>query len=492
VSVPDPAAAPREGHVERAVRGVRWIGSARLLTQLVTFALTALTVRLLEPRDYGLVATSGLFTVFAETLLDGGLVVVLLSRRELPAQLQGAAASAVLLSGVLLSAAVIAVAPLAGIFFHNPALVPLMWLASLQLPLNASTMLPTVRLLKEMRFRELALAQTLGSIVQGLATLAFAYRGQAYWSLILGTLAGVGVRSLALWVAVGGRPVPNLRFGLLLPLWTHGAQLVAQRMVWFAIGNLDIFLLGRLGGAQVLGAYTLAKNLAHSPLDQLSGVVTPVSMSTFAAKVGDSEGQLRGLVLLVAVTSCVVFPFFWVGGVLSQLAFPLIFGSRWSSLIAPFIAFAAVVPARCIYALVDAAIMGTGRFTTTLKNALTWAAIIAPLLLIGARYGALAEALAWTVGFPFVLGIALWRIATVMGVGIATLIRPMTRPAVCAALSAALAEALILVLAGTMQPALQLALAAVAAGACYLLLLRAMAAAQFADAVRLLARLVRR
>jgi O-antigen/teichoic acid export membrane protein len=480
---------------------LRWIGSARIFTQIVTLCLTALTVRLLVPRDYGLVATSGLFTVFAEMLLDGGLVAVLLSSRELPRAVQGAAVTAVLLTGVLLSGVISAVAPLAGDFFKSAALVNLMRLASLQLTLSATAIVPTVQLLKGMRFRQIAVAQSSASLTQGVTTLALAYSGAAYWSLTIGTLIGICVRSLLLWLSVKHRPRPNAQLSLLLPLWRQGSKMVTQRVLWFVIGNLDTLLLGRVAGQSVLGSYSLAKNLAHSPLDQLAGIVNQVTMPVFASRVGDREAQVRGLVLVVTLTTTLVCPFFWVGGVLSQLAFPLIFGARWSALVAPFMAFAAVLPTRCIYALLDASVVGTGRFDTTLKNALTWVVVIVPLLFIGVfigvrygdvRYSALGAALAWTVGFPVVLGVALWRIAAVLEVSMHTFVRPMVRPAICAALSAVVVEVLIVQLQGYLPPVLRLAAGIVAGAACYALLLRILAPGQFAAGLKLIARLLRR
>lgn len=491
MSVPGPLPGG-EGHTDRAVRGLRWIGSARLFTQVVTLGLTALTVRLLEPRDYGLVATCGLFTVFAEMLLDGGLVAVLLSRRELPRELQGAALSAVLLIGVMLSAVVVVISPVAGIFFKSSALVHLMWLACLQLPLSASAMLPLVRLLREMRFRQIALAQSVGSLIQGATTLTLAYHGEAYWSLIIGTLVGTSVRSSLMWMSIEKRPIPNLQLALLVPLWAQGGQMLIQRMLWFVIGNLDTFLLGRLGGPTVLGSYSLAKILSHSPLDQLAGIVNQVSMPAFAARAGDTAAQVRGLLLIVSVASALVFPFFWVGGVLSQVMLPLLLGNRWTSLVAPFMAFACILPARCVYALLDASVIGTGRFSTTLRNAVTWAVIIIPLLLVGAWFGALGEALAWTIGFPAVLGFALWRIASAMGAPVRAFVRPMARPALCAALTAAGLEILILRLRGVPHLPVQLALEIAAGGVCYWLLLRTTARTQYAEGLQFLGRLIRR
>jgi len=489
----EPADPPQaEASFDRAVHGLRWIGSARILTQIITLCLTALTVRFLVPRDYGLVATSGLFTVFAEMLLDGGLVAVLLSRRELPGAVQGAAVSAVLLTGVLLSGVIIALAPLAGAFFKSEALVNLMRLASLQLTVGATAIVPSVQLLKRMRFRQIAVAQSSASLVQGLTTLTLAYNGAAYWSLTVGTLVGLSMRSLLLWLSLERRPRPNARLSLLLPLWRHGGKMVTQRVLWFVIGNLDTLLLSRVGGQAVLGSYALAKNLAHSPLDQIAAIVNQVSMPVFAAKVGDRAAQVRGLALVASLTATLVCPFFWVGGVLSQLAFPLIFGSRWAALVPPFMAFAAVLPARCVYVLLDASVVGTGRFDTTLKNALTWGLVIVPLLFIGVRYGALGAALATTVGFPVVLAISLWRIASVLEVNMGTFVRPMVRPAICAALSAALVGLVIMVLKDRMHAALALAAGIGIGAGSYALLLRALAPAQFAQGLQLVERLLRR
>src|SRR6185312_15927629 len=91
------------GGYQQAIRGLRWIGSARLMSQVITWSLTVLTVRLLRPVDYGIVATAGLFTVTAALLLDSGLNAVLISWKDMTAEIQGAAASMVMLLSLALA-----------------------------------------------------------------------------------------------------------------------------------------------------------------------------------------------------------------------------------------------------------------------------------------------------------------------------------------------------------------------------------------------------
>ena len=95
----------------RALGGLRWVGASRLLTQCVTWGMTIFTMRALQPSDYGIVATAGLFMILAGLLLDAGLTIVLISRRELPLELQGAAASAVLGLSFILALGIAVVAP---------------------------------------------------------------------------------------------------------------------------------------------------------------------------------------------------------------------------------------------------------------------------------------------------------------------------------------------------------------------------------------------
>jgi PST family polysaccharide transporter len=474
------------------MHGLRWIGTARIFAQLVTWGLTAFTVRLLEPRDYGIVATSGLFTVLAGLLLDGGLSVVLISHREISAQVKGAAVSGVLMVSIVLAALIVAIAPAGGTFFHSQAVVNVLRVSALQLPLTALTVVPSALLAKQMKFREMALAQSLASVIQGVATLIMAYAGAAYWSLIYGTLLGICVRAAVQWVCLRDRPKPNLNMKALRPLWASGTQMVGARVLYFITGDFDTFLLGRLGGPLVLGSYSLAKTLSHSMLDQLSGIVNQVSMPAFAAKIHDDNAQLDGLLLVISAASTLVFPLFWLMGILSQVGFPLVFGTRWTNLIIPFMAFTCILPLRSVYTLLDSAIVGAGRIPTTFRNMITWTAIMIPLLSIGARFGANAAALTWVIGFPIVFGFATWRIARAFKTEVPLLLRPMLRPALCAAASCVVVEIAQLQMKQYGHPAALLALEVAIGGACYWALMRQYARAQYDLVMGLTRRLLRR
>ena len=473
-----------------AMSGLRWIGSARILTQAITWGMTLFTVRLLQPHDYGLVATAALFTVFANLLLDGGLSLLLVSEGGLSPRQYGAALSWVLMLSVGLAALVFAIAPEAAEFFKTPALMRVLQVSTLQLPLCALLVVPQALLAREMRFRETALAQFLASIIQGAATLAMAYAGAAYWSLVFGTMIGTAIRAGTQWLYLRERPVPNFHFGTLQPLLRKCVHMLGQRVVYFFTSDFDILVLGRLAGPTALGSYSLAKTLAHTALDQLSGVVNQVSVPVFAGKRDDVRAQIDGLLFLISTISVLVFPLFWLTGVLSQVALPLLLGARWSKLVVPFMVFSFILPLRSIYTLLDSALVGTGRVSTTFKNMLTWSAIMIPLLLVTARFGANAAAGAWLIGFPLVFWLSMRRLARVFATQTSLLLRPIWSPLTWAAASGAIVELAQLLLQHRLPPLAQLAVETAIAGACYWALMRHFARPQYVQVLRAALRLV--
>jgi teichuronic acid exporter len=479
-------------HTQQAFRGLRLIGSARLFSQCVTWGLTIVTVRLLQPGDYGLVATAGLFTVLASMITDGGLGEILIFRSDLSTRLQGAAAVGAMLLSLLFAAAIILAAPAGAAFFRNPALAAVLRVAALQLPLSAAAIVPYAMLSRKMRYGRLAVIQTSVSIIQGVATLLMAYMGEAYWSLIYGTLFGSTMRACAFWFALKERPSLNWRVWELRPMLRDSFHMVSQRLLFFACADFDIFLVSRLSGAVALGPYSLAKTLSHAALDQISGTVNQITLPSFAAKAGDHEAQLGALKTIMSTAATIVFPLFWFAGVISPVAFPLVFGPRWDALVFPFSAFCLLLPLRTVYALLGSVVVGTGNTSTTFKNMLVWASIMPPVLFIGALFGPREVAVAWVIGFPVVFVSAMRRISRCFGITFNDLLKPLIMPALCAAATAAVV-ALITLLVGSRLPAVAMLTVEIALAAClYWILLVRFGRSQYDQTTRMARQLLGR
>lgn len=478
---------PNASTTDRALRGLRHLGLAQLATQIITWSLTAITVHILTPRDYGLIATAGMFTLFAQMLIDGGLTEVLVAHRDLSERMHGAAISAVFLFATLVGVILFGFAPLAAKFFHSPPLKKILEVSAFYLPLTALGFAPGVLLTKEMQFNHLGRIQVITGVFQGVFTLTLAFFGATYWALIVGTFSGTACRIILSWIALDKRPFPNLHFSALRPLFFNSRQMIGQRFSYFSVDNLDIFLLSHYWGSIELGPYSVARTLAHTALDKISGVTRGICIPAFAAKT-DADAQLRGLINVISVTATVTFPLFWIMGAVSQIALPLIFGTRWIRMIVPFISFASILPLRTIYTLMSSSLIGTGRFGLTSRNYLIWLAVLTPFLAVGVQNGAVGVAISWASAFPIIFFMTSRKIAHALSIPLSILFKPLVSPAFCAAMSAAIAEILFLVLPTHLSPFLALSLQCGLATLSYFVLLRCVSPIQLTQTVSVLKR----
>lgn len=423
----------KPGVFHTAVFGMRWIAASKIMVQASTWLLTILSVRLLRPSDYGIVSMAGLITVFLNLVLEGGVGVSIVQKREHSREVLGSLVSALLSIATAVAAALCLAAGLFADFFSEPALRNVLRVASLQFPLTALIVVPSSLLVKDMRFKELAIAQTAAAVAQGVATVALAYAGFAYWALVYSSLLGLLVRfSLLAWYA---RPPFVLRceWRRLGPYASSGRVLIGQRILWFFVEETDRFLVAKSSGTGSVGAYSVAKTLSHTFLDRLAEIVNQVSLPAFAAKQGDAAASNRGLVQLQSLAATVAFPVFWGLAAIAPTVLPLVLGPRWEGAVWPFSLFCLILPLRVWYSLIDTAVVAGGRNSLALGNVLIWVAVLVPMFAVAVSYGIVAVAAAWAIGFPIVYLIVSRRIAAAVGLRWVEMLQPTWGAALCAA-----------------------------------------------------------
>ena len=71
----------------RTLSGFRWSATVKLASQVITWAITLLVVRLLTPADYGLLAMATVFVAFLTMFSEVGLGVAVVQTRRVDREL---------------------------------------------------------------------------------------------------------------------------------------------------------------------------------------------------------------------------------------------------------------------------------------------------------------------------------------------------------------------------------------------------------------------
>src|SRR5688572_14867978 len=199
---------------QAALSGARWTLAAKIGLQLMTWPITILVIRLLEPGDYGLLAMAMVTIGFVALFGEMGLGIALVQADKLDEATARAASAAILICNAVMAGVIAMLAPFAALWFDEPDLVDVMRLLTLELLISSMAAVPQAQLERQLRFRPLSIAAIWAGVSGALTTLALAFAEFGVWALVLGTLTSAVVRTVLIVVFNGRIVWPSLRHPL--------------------------------------------------------------------------------------------------------------------------------------------------------------------------------------------------------------------------------------------------------------------------------------
>ncbi|HEV8308394.1 MAG TPA: oligosaccharide flippase family protein [Methylomirabilota bacterium] len=266
-----------------AVRGILWMGAATYANMLVTIATSIALARLLDPRDFGVIAYAAFLLSVVGLVKEWGFDSALLHRQDRLGEAIPTHFALHVIGSLLVLGLAVLLMPLAGRYkgWETAWVVVLLGLGLVFESGGA-----TVRTLleKEMAFRATGTVEFVSSLLANIAGVAYAALGGGLWSLVVLRVALALFRTAGFWIVsstrFGPRLSPSMAWWYLrsfgLPIWLGG---------FFSIFTyqFDDFLVGSLVGLTELGFYSKAFAMSLLPLSLtgvLSRVVSPIYSST--------------------------------------------------------------------------------------------------------------------------------------------------------------------------------------------------------------------
>jgi len=440
---PSPSGGAQGGSLTRAaVRGVAWQAVSFFAGKALVLVATAILARLLSPTAFGVVALALVFITFADVVTDLGVAQALVffpvDRRRNDAALVVCLA----VSGMFVVVALLA-APLVASFFGHPEITGMFRVLSLALLLRATGQVPDALLRKSLRFRPRTIAELNRALVQGAVSVVLAVFGYGPWAIIDGYLLGCAVWSALLWTSVPYRPGLSfwrLRGAGLRPLLAFGAPAAGTALLLCLVFNIDYLIVGRLLGVRALAYYTLGFRIPELVIISVFNVISVVAFPLFS-RVREDEQRLHGGYLFGLRVQAI----YGVGaGVGLAMAAPMmvhvVFGPAWGPAIVPLEALALYAAFRSLGLGPHEAFRGIGRPDLLVRLSLLRFAVVAPALLIGARFG--IEGVSWAqAAAALPLALVMQVVASnVLGIRLGQIIQAL-QPALAVALGVALAMA---------------------------------------------------
>jgi lipopolysaccharide exporter len=327
----------------KATRSAAWMFLGGMTSQAVGLFGTLALVRFITPGDYGeamvaavVVGTAGQFS----SLGIGSFVIVKArDRRDLAFH----ATFYQLLLGAIAVGAVLLFRGNIGNWVHAPAMARYVPGMALSMMLDKLWLVPERTLMREMRFKIVALSRTAGELTHTSTALVLAILGWGGMAIIIGNIARSTIRAGILCTVVDRRdwfePSPITRKSS-SELFVFGVPLSIGSLSSYASRKWDNLLVSHFFGPAVMAAYNLAYSLAETPSaligDQVVDVILP--SLTRVEPSGREDALQRGAALMSLITSPLA-----VGlGAVSVTVVSSFLDQRWVS-VGPMLAVLSVI-----------------------------------------------------------------------------------------------------------------------------------------------------
>lgn len=372
---------------KQTISSMFWSFIGHFLVQFFNFIFILILARLLTPREFGLIGMIAIFTGFATIFGDLGLGAAIIQKLEITFLHIVSVFWINVLVGVLLTAIFIGFAPVISKFYGEPILYSLTILIAFNFLIRSFGVVPGNILTRDLKFKELALANIISILISGIVSIFLAWKGFGVWALAWQGIIASIILTLGYIIFCKWRPEFKFNYSYLKELTGYGANLLGHSTINYWLRNLDSLLIGKFIGSTELGLYTRAYSLMLLPLNNISAVIGRV-MFPVLTKLQNDLVQFKQVYLQVTrLIALITFPLMFLLFVISEPLILIIYGEKWEGVIPIFKYLCLVGLVQSIVFPVAWIFQAIGRTDIQFRLTLGLGVLFVTAMLIGINFG---------------------------------------------------------------------------------------------------------
>lgn len=253
-----------------------WRFLERIGAQLVSFGVSILLARLLDPSVYGTVAIITAIMAILQIFVDSGLGNALVQRKNVD-NLDYSTVfyfNIVMCTGLYLG--LFAAAPAIADFYGIPELTALIRVLGFNLVLSGVKNVQQAFVARNMIFKKFFFATLGGTIIAAAVGVTLALLGYGVWALVAQNLVNSLFGMVILWWTVKWRPLRKFSFARLKSMFSYGWKLLVSALLDTGYNELRSLFIGKVYSSSDLGYYTNGQKIPNLVITNINSSITSV------------------------------------------------------------------------------------------------------------------------------------------------------------------------------------------------------------------------
>lgn len=298
-----------------------WRFLERCGAQGVTFLVSVVLARLLDPSVYGTVALVTVFTAILQVFVDSGMGNALIQKKDANDLDFSSVFYFNLSVCLLLYICMFFAAPLIAAFYNMPDLTPVVRVLSLTLIISGVKNIQQAYVSRNLLFKKFFFATLGGTIGAAVIGIWMAWKGYGVWALVAQHLFNATLDTIILWVTVKWRPKRAFSLESLKGLFSYGWKLLVSALLDTGYNNLRSLIIGKLYTSADLAFFNRGKQFPNLIVTNINTSIDSVLLPTMS-KEQDNRDRVRDMTRRAIKTSTFIMMPLMMG--LAVCAVPLI------------------------------------------------------------------------------------------------------------------------------------------------------------------------
>lgn len=367
-----------------AIKGGLWTSISTVVTVLSQFARLMILTRFLEKSDFGLVSIVNTVIGLCITFTDLGFASAIMYKKDITQKEYSTLFWMQLVIFGVLYLILWGLSPFVATFYEEPQLTILIPIAALSVLFQAIGKLYDTVLQKNYQFKTIAFRNISTNIFSLFVAVVLALNGFGVYSLIFSTLIYAII--LNAWNFMSGIRVQKLIFYCdpksVIELLKIGVFQTGTRILDFISNKIDVMIIGKLLGTEILGVYDLAKNLVNTLVDLIRTVVSKVALPILSNSNDNDEVVKSRFLIMSKVVAYVIIPIGVAIAIFSKEILWIVYGPKYTDVSIIVVLFAFISIFNSICSFYDMLGIAKGRTDLNFYNTVARVVITTPIVYV--------------------------------------------------------------------------------------------------------------
>ena len=348
---------------KQVIRGVKWTTIGALAITFSNVLKISILARFLSKDDFGVFAILTFFLGFFNLFSDMGITTAILHKQNVNKNEYSSLYWFNIIFCIFLYLLLYVFTPFIADFYNDNRLDYLIKILGLSIIINSFGLQFRTIETKLLSFKYISIVDIVASFISLMVAVYLAVEGYGVLSLIYSVIFQYTISTILLLILGLKRYRVRLhfRFKDLKPFLSIGLFQVGGQSANFFNRHLDILIIGKFFSQEILGGYSLAKQLVFRPAQVINPILTKVAAPALAKFQNNLELLKENYLKLVHVVSSVNLVSYFILMVFAPIIVEIFYGGGYSNIVL-------LVRILCVYMLfrailnpIGSLVVATGR-----------------------------------------------------------------------------------------------------------------------------------